>query len=517
MQQQHSQKVLSILQQQALSASATEIVGSPCRYPPSNAAFPAIRNPQIVGSTFLEPQQYLTAIPVQPVIAPFPVAPVLSPLPVRLLTPQTDYDATSGVINPSILMNQQDILSSPVVMTPNQTQLQEQLQRKHDELQKLIMQQQDELRIVSEQLLLARYTLLQPMMTMNYNSQPTEATAVGTSNGPRNYNFNNNNTVQPQFNQYGFAMNSAEIRQQQDQQLMMEQQQNLNEQMQHHNQNHQNQNQHQVNNIHAQQPLHNQQHNNFSNIVQQQQQHQQDQQLFSSRNIPDLEQFAQEELYAFLNLSPIQNMNGSTQVDSNSDKRTETETVCQNSCVDNAISTQTPQTAPRNTVEFATTPINSNQLTPIPSAANNASDDSLLSYMQMTTASSQALNFPLSICDNDTETESEANKLMQSQKQNEPINQSASATLQQETQQRQSYFSTDTFSQDDASQSGNSQLATSTSILDITAPNLVRTFDNIQNGSKQFRGTSSSKTDPILAGCSDIAAKNLKVTGEDGT
>uniref|UniRef100_A0A1B0B5H4 Circadian locomoter output cycles protein kaput n=1 Tax=Glossina palpalis gambiensis TaxID=67801 RepID=A0A1B0B5H4_9MUSC len=139
------QKLLPMLSQHAIGHTSTSMVSnSSCQFP--QPAFP-LRNPQIMGPTFLEPPQYLTAIPVQSVIAPFPVAPVLSPMP-----------------------NQTDMLPGAVVMTPTQTQLQEQLQRKHDELQKIIMQQQDELRMVSEQLLLARYTLLQPMMPMNYNS-----------------------------------------------------------------------------------------------------------------------------------------------------------------------------------------------------------------------------------------------------------------------------------------------------------------------------------------------------------
>lgn len=45
-------------------------------------------------------------------------------------------------------------------MSPAQTQYQEQLQRKHEELQQMILQQQQELRLVSDQLLMARYGLL---------------------------------------------------------------------------------------------------------------------------------------------------------------------------------------------------------------------------------------------------------------------------------------------------------------------------------------------------------------------
>jgi circadian locomoter output cycles kaput protein len=46
------------------------------------------------------------------------------------------------------------------VTAPQQGHLQDQLQRKHAELQQLIVQQQEELRRVSEQLLMARYGLM---------------------------------------------------------------------------------------------------------------------------------------------------------------------------------------------------------------------------------------------------------------------------------------------------------------------------------------------------------------------
>jgi hypothetical protein len=54
-------------------------------------------------------------------------------------------------------------MCQPVVLTTSQSQIQEQLQRKHEELQRLIVQQQEELQRVSEQLLMARYGLLSPV------------------------------------------------------------------------------------------------------------------------------------------------------------------------------------------------------------------------------------------------------------------------------------------------------------------------------------------------------------------
>lgn len=53
-------------------------------------------------------------------------------------------------------------------MTSTQTILQDQLQRKHEELQQLIVHQQDELRRVSEQLIMARYGM--PIVAVPYTS-----------------------------------------------------------------------------------------------------------------------------------------------------------------------------------------------------------------------------------------------------------------------------------------------------------------------------------------------------------
>lgn len=91
---------------------------------------------------FLEPPQYVTAIPVQPMIASFSSPAVLSPHP----CPES------------------------IVMSPVQNQLQADLQKKHAELQASIGQQQQELRRVSEQLMMARLGLLpgaQPQAVQN--------------------------------------------------------------------------------------------------------------------------------------------------------------------------------------------------------------------------------------------------------------------------------------------------------------------------------------------------------------
>ncbi|XP_059609357.1 circadian locomoter output cycles protein kaput [Phlebotomus argentipes] len=111
--------------------------------------------PQIMGPTFLEPPQYLTAIPVQPVLAPAP------------------FTAAATVISP---LQPTELIHSGVVMTPAQSQIQDQLQRKHEELQHLIVQQQEELRRVSEQLLMARYGLLPVNVSLPPTSQATTTT-----------------------------------------------------------------------------------------------------------------------------------------------------------------------------------------------------------------------------------------------------------------------------------------------------------------------------------------------------
>ncbi|XP_055380782.1 circadian locomoter output cycles protein kaput [Condylostylus longicornis] len=143
-QQQHQQQQQQQLQQHHLAAATMMHHPMQASYSPHpmqlQQGLSPIPTSTVMGQTFIEPQQYLTAIPVQPVIAPaFAPAPsaVLSPLPVNT-----------------------DMLPSGMVMTPNQSHVQDQLQRKHEELQKLIVQQQEELRRVSEQLLMARYGLL---------------------------------------------------------------------------------------------------------------------------------------------------------------------------------------------------------------------------------------------------------------------------------------------------------------------------------------------------------------------
>lgn len=99
---------------------------------------------QMIGTPFIEPSQYLAAIPA---------------IPVRSVIASSSFPATviSSVQSPS------EYLHAPVVLTSAPNQIQDHLQRKHEELQKIIVQQQEELRRVSEQLFMARYGSIVPL------------------------------------------------------------------------------------------------------------------------------------------------------------------------------------------------------------------------------------------------------------------------------------------------------------------------------------------------------------------
>lgn len=102
----------------------------------------------MVASPFIDQAQYLTAIPVEPV-----------------------FTASTTVLSP--LQNPSEYEHPSVILRPAQNHFQDHLQRKHEELQKMIAQQQDELRRVSEQLFMARYglqsnsTYIEPHPPMN--------------------------------------------------------------------------------------------------------------------------------------------------------------------------------------------------------------------------------------------------------------------------------------------------------------------------------------------------------------
>ncbi|XP_068082087.1 circadian locomoter output cycles protein kaput [Anabrus simplex] len=126
------------------------------------------------GTTFLpSEQQYVAAIPVQPVLT-------------------SGFPGTTKVVT---TLATPELIRQPIVMTTAQSQIQEQLQRKHEELQQLIVQQQEELRRVSEQLLMARYGLLpslQLSVTVPYNAA---AGAVSSTTAPVRHDVTGNTSV----------------------------------------------------------------------------------------------------------------------------------------------------------------------------------------------------------------------------------------------------------------------------------------------------------------------------------
>nr|CAD7573817.1 unnamed protein product [Timema californicum] len=116
-----------------------------CRSSAQMMAKPALsssHSQQMVASAYLKPQQQ-QCVSVQPVPAasfPEPAAPIVS------------------------IVSAPELVRQPITIT--QTHIQDELQRKHEELQQLIVQQQEELRRVSEQLFMARYGLL-PSLQLN--------------------------------------------------------------------------------------------------------------------------------------------------------------------------------------------------------------------------------------------------------------------------------------------------------------------------------------------------------------
>lgn len=83
-------------------------------------------------------------------------------------------------------------------MTSTQTHIQDQLQRKHEELQQLIVQQQEELRRVSEQLLMARYGLLPSIVNVAVPFNPMNRAPGRTSQSHGNIASTSVNSSGPQ-------------------------------------------------------------------------------------------------------------------------------------------------------------------------------------------------------------------------------------------------------------------------------------------------------------------------------
>ncbi|XP_052897372.1 circadian locomoter output cycles protein kaput [Anopheles moucheti] len=166
-QQQHQQ------QQQQQQQSIPQSSSTAAIRPPATIITPPVT--QIITATgFIEPQQYLTAIPVQSVAGFTETAPgVLSPI--QSTSPHGAYAVAH---HPAVTG------TGGVVLTPSQNQVQDQLQRKHEELQHLILQQQEELRRVQEQLLMARYGLLPSIVSLPFPPGTGSAPGPGPSVGP---------------------------------------------------------------------------------------------------------------------------------------------------------------------------------------------------------------------------------------------------------------------------------------------------------------------------------------------
>lgn len=115
----------------------------------------------ISSATFLEPPQYLTAISVQPV----------------LTSPAAFVPTSAAVISPV-----NPSAEAGMKLTAAQTHVHDQLQMKHEQLQQMIIQQQEELRLVSEQLLMTRYGIIPPIVNVCY---PATSTAQLVPSTPR--------------------------------------------------------------------------------------------------------------------------------------------------------------------------------------------------------------------------------------------------------------------------------------------------------------------------------------------
>ncbi|EFN76178.1 Circadian locomoter output cycles protein kaput [Harpegnathos saltator] len=92
--------------------------------------------------------------------------------------PITSSVVTAGFATPaapilSTVPTHEILHQQGIVMTPAQNQIQDELQRKHEELQQLIVHQQEELRRVSEQLLIARYGILTPLLNAGIPYNPS--------------------------------------------------------------------------------------------------------------------------------------------------------------------------------------------------------------------------------------------------------------------------------------------------------------------------------------------------------
>lgn len=171
---------------------------------------------------FVDQTQFMTTIPVQPIIA------------------------TSTTFSTVPIQQSSDYVHSNVVLTSAQNQIQDHLQRKHEELQQLIVQQQDELRRVSEQLFIARYGIVpsvvnvaipfsRPMITNDGSEHDMiTSTSLMSQNSYQNLTPSDHHQINHQHLQV-----PGQLQQQQQQQLHHQQQQLQQQQQLHQHQQHQ--------------------------------------------------------------------------------------------------------------------------------------------------------------------------------------------------------------------------------------------------------------------------------------
>ncbi|XP_070153000.1 circadian locomoter output cycles protein kaput isoform X1 [Polyergus mexicanus] len=98
--------------------------------------------------------------------------------PAQYATVNLQSVVTAGIATPaasilSTVPTHEMLHQQGIVMTPAQNQIQDELQRKHEELQQLIVHQQEELRRVSEQLFIARYGILTPLLNASISYNPS--------------------------------------------------------------------------------------------------------------------------------------------------------------------------------------------------------------------------------------------------------------------------------------------------------------------------------------------------------
>ena len=86
-------------------------------------------------------------------------------VPAQILPPHHRPIPFGGIIDQSPYIV--PVQATPYVLSPVPNQFQDQLQKKHEELQKLIMEQQNELRRVSEQLFMARYGIIPSIVNVS--------------------------------------------------------------------------------------------------------------------------------------------------------------------------------------------------------------------------------------------------------------------------------------------------------------------------------------------------------------